>query len=79
MMSGFVEEVAKSNDSSRLTGEVQSERRGIARKSAGYGVQFLTATVQVIFGQHEIGCAESCATRKEDSILAVPKSMAGGF
>src|ERR1700691_2150102 len=78
-MSSFVEEVAEPDDANGFAGEIHRKSRGTAREHAGYGVEFLTATAQIVLGDDEIGGAEGGTCHKQNAILAVPKSMAGSF
>src|SRR5580658_2173434 len=78
-MAGLVEEVAEPDDTSSFASEIHCECGSTACEQPGYGVQFLAAVVQIIFGHNEIGCAESCAGGEQNAILTVPKWMAGGF
>src|SRR5580700_6847587 len=74
VMSGLVKEVAERDHASRLTGEVHCKPRGAATEYAGYRVQFLSATAQVIPGYDEVGGVEGSTCGKQEAILTIPES-----
>jgi|HubBroStandDraft_6_1064221.scaffolds.fasta_scaffold686245_1 hypothetical protein len=76
VMSGLVEEIAQPDHASGLTREIRGKSRRTAAEHAGYRVQFLAASAQVVTGYDEVGSAKCSACRKQHAILAVPKSMA---
>jgi len=80
VMTCLVEEVTEPDHPNRFTGEVHGKSRGTAAEHAGYRVQLLSATAQVVPGDDEISSTEGGACRKQDAILPVPEStMTGRF
>ena len=79
VMSGFVEEVAETDDANCFAREVQGQCAGVGGEYTRDRIQFLTAGVQVVFGYDEIGSAEGGVGGEEDAILAVPKAMIRGL
>ena len=80
VMTCLVEEVTEPDHANRFTGEVHGKSRGTAAEHAGYRVQLLSATAQVVPGDDEIGSTEGGACREQDAILPVPEStMTGRF
>lgn len=65
VMSGPVKEVAESDHASGLTGEVHGKPRGSAAEYAGYRIQFLATSAQVVPGYDEVGGAEGSTCGKQ--------------
>jgi len=78
VMSGLVEDIADPDHASGLAGKVHCKPGRTAAEYARYGIQFLTASAQIIPGYDEVGCAEGGTRRKQNAILTVPESLMPG-
>ena len=78
-MPGLVKEVTERDDASSLSREVDCQPRRVSGKHSGNGIQLLAAIAEIISSHNEVGCAERCIGRKQNTIFTVPKPMAGSL
>ena len=76
-MACLVKEIAEPDHARSLACKVHCQRWSAAGEHAGDRIQFLAAISQVVAGYDEIGRAEGGVGRKQNAIIAIPKSVFG--
>src|SRR5579862_2810752 len=72
-MAGFVKEVADSDDSGGLSGEVHRERGSRAAEDPDNGVELLSAALEICAGDGEVRAVECGDCEEEHAILLIEK------
>ena len=77
MVSGPVKNVADAHHASGFPNEIQGKRRRATGKHARDRIQFLASILQIRVGHGEIRRARRRHRGEENSVLSIPKTMAG--